>query len=306
MRYIADHAGGEFVRTAAQERHWRESLAAAEILWDFPPRPADLAFCKRLKWIQTTSTGVGRRVLALGLQNANVLVTTARGVHAGPLAEFVLLALLLHVKRLRHLEADQRAHRWVRYCGDELAAKTLLTIGAGDLARGTARIARALGMRVLALARDPAKSREHADLFDAILPIASLHQALPDADAVVVTVPHTAETEHLIDRSAFAAMKSGVVFINIARGTIIDEPALIAALRSGHIGFAALDVATVEPLPPKSPLWDLPNVLISPHSASTVAAENTRITEIFCFNLARFLAGDIAGTKNRLDMGLLY
>jgi phosphoglycerate dehydrogenase-like enzyme len=305
-RYVADHEGAPFVRSADQERRWKQGLAAAEILWDMPPSAEDLSHCKQLKWIQTTSTGVGRKVLKLGLADSNVIVTTARGVHAGPLAEFVFLALLLHVKRLRHLDAEQRAHRWQRYCGEELAGRTLVAVGAGDLARGAARVARAFGMRVVAVARDPAKARAHRELFDEVVPVAALREALAAADAVVVTVPHTEETEHLIDAPAFAAMKRGVAFVNIARGIVIDEEALIACLRSGQVGFAALDVATKEPLPPESALWDMPNVLISPHSASTVRAENARIADIFRYNLGCYLRGDLAAMKNVLDKSLLY
>src|SRR5712671_3396074 len=118
---------------------------------------------------------VGQLVRTLGLQNSDILITTARGVHAGPLAEFVFMALLAHFRGLRHLDAEQRAHRWTRYCGEEVAGRTIATIGAGDLARGVATVARALGMRVLAVARDPARPRRHGDLFDAVHGVADLH-----------------------------------------------------------------------------------------------------------------------------------
>jgi len=133
-----------------------------------------------------------------------------------------------------------------------------------------------------------------------------LHATLATADATVVTVPHTPETEGMIDRAAFAAMKPGSGFVNIARGAVVDEDALIEHLRDGHLGFAALDVAAVEPLAPDSPLWDMPNVLISPHSASTVPSENGKITEIFCWNLRCWLDGRIAEMRNTLDKRLMY
>ena len=161
-------------------------------------------------------------------------------------------------------------------------------------------------MRVIALARDPARGRTHNDHFDEIWPISDLHRALAMADAVVITVPHTPSTDNLIDAAAIAAMKPGIALVNIARGVIIDEDALIDALRRNHIGFAALDVVRHEPLDPTSPLWDLPNVLISPHSASTVTGENARIVDIFCHNLRCWLDGRLDGMRNILDPVLMY
>jgi phosphoglycerate dehydrogenase-like enzyme len=304
-RYIADHKGAPFTRDATQQRRWHDLLVQAEILWDLPA-PEDIAHATRLRWIQTTSTGVGQAVAQLGLRDREVLITTARGVHARPLAEFVFMALLAHWRGLRHLDAEQRAHRWERYCNEAVAGRTLVTVGAGDLARGCARVAKAFDMRVVAITRDPAKAQQHGALFDEIQPVAELHTVLATADAVVVTVPHTPATERLIGAAAFAAMRPGIAFVNIARGQVIDEAALIAALRSGRVGFAALDVATEEPLPPESPLWDLPNVLISPHSASTVTSENTAITDIFVHNLRCWMGGHVGAMRNVLDKTLMY
>jgi phosphoglycerate dehydrogenase-like enzyme len=305
-RYIADHHGAPFTRTPDQAARWHAALAAADILWDLPRHADEVALARNLKWIQTTSTGVGQSVRALGLHGPKIIITTARGVHAGPLAEFVFMALLLHFRGLRKLEAEQRAHRWIRTCNEEVAGRTITLIGAGDLARGVATIARAFDMRVIAVARDPNRPRHTAHLFDAIHGPEDLHHALALGDAVVVTVPHTAETERMIDAAAFAEMRAGTAFVNIGRGHVIDEQALITNLRTGHIGFAALDVATVEPLPPDSPLWEMPNVLISPHSASTVTTENRKIVDIFSHNLRCYIDGRIGDMKNVLDKDLLY
>lgn len=306
IRYVGDHGGAPFARDKDQERRWREALSSADILWDLPRTADDMAGATRLKWIQTTSTGVGQDVKALGVQDSDILITTARGVHAGPLAEFVFMALLAHFRGLPHLMTEQRAHRWVRYCGEEVAGKTVAVLGAGDLARGIAKIGRAFDMRVVAVARDVLKERGHAQLFDAVYPTEDLHRVLAASDAFVVAVPHTPATENMIDEAAFRAMKPGIAFVNIGRGLVVDEEALIGHLRSGHVGFACLDVTAVEPLPPESPLWDLPNVLISPHSASTVTTENNKITEIFCHNLRCFLDGRTNDMKNILDKRLMY
>lgn len=304
-RYAADHGGAPFTRSPAQAERWQMLLGEADILFDLPAAD-DLDHAPNLRWIQTTSTGVGQAAARLGLSERGILVTTARGVHARPLAEFTFMALLQHFRGLRHLHAEQFSHRWERYCGGEIAGRTLVIIGAGDLARGCAKLARAFDMRVIALARDPARARAHNDHFDQIWPISDLHRALGLADAVVITVPHTPSTDNLIDATAIAAMKPGIALVNIARGVIIDEDAMIDALRRNHIGFAGLDVVRNEPLAPTSPLWDLPNVLISPHSASTVTGENARIIDIFCHNLRCWLEGRLTVMLNVLDPALMY
>ena len=304
-RYRNDHKGAPFTRTADQRAQWLEMAGQATICWDIPGAE-ELALMDRLRWIQGTSTGIGQHAKRLNLVTRDILMTTARGVHARPLAEFVFMALLAHWRGLAHLQAEQRAHRWERYCVDEVAGKTLVILGAGDLARGTAKVAKALEMHVVAIARDPSKARDHGHLFDEVLPNTAFHAALARADAVVLTVPHTPETERMMDTAAIAAMKRGAALVNIARGQVVDEPAMIEALRTGHIGFAGLDVAEVEPLPPDSPLWDLPNVLISPHSASTVSSENAHILGIFLHNLRCWLDGNLAGMRNVLDKQRMY
>jgi phosphoglycerate dehydrogenase-like enzyme len=303
-RFPGDHTGDPFTRTPQMQRSWHEAMAAADIFWDLP-KAEDLAHVPLLRWVQTTSTGVGPSVARLGLDDG-ILVTTARGVHARPLAEFVFMALLAHFRGLAQLQDDQHAHRWPRGCSTEIAGKTLVILGAGDLARGCARLARALDMRVVAVARDPARTRAHAALFDEVAPSSALHTALRQADALVVTVPGIPGTIGMIDAAALACLPPGAALVNIGRGTVVDEAALIAALRTGHVGYAALDVTAVEPLPADSPLWDMPNVLISPHSASTVAAENQRIVAIFARNLARWQAGRLDEMENVLDRGLQY
>lgn len=304
-RYVGEHRYANPERTGDALARWRAMLGEAEILFDLPSAE-DLPFARKLRWVQTTSTGVGPSVARLGLDKTDVLVTTARGVHARPLAEFVIMSLLVHFRGLRHLDAEQRAHGWVRYCGEGVAGRTLVLLGAGDLARGTALVARALDMHVIALARDAARARAHNDVFHEILPVSALHAALARADALVITVPHTKDTERLIDDAALRACKPGIAIVNIGRGVVIEEPALIDHLRSGQVGFAALDVTTVEPLAADSPLWDMPNVLISPHSASTVRGENAAITDIFLHNLRCWLDGRLGEMRNVLDKQLLY
>lgn len=310
-RYIADHKGVEgFQRSDAQEQQWRQSLAQANILWDFPLTSgghADgLSFAPNVRWVQTTSSGVGQLIKGLGLQDSDILVTTARGVHAGPLAEFVFMALLVHYRNLNHLR-DEKDHRhWARYCGDGLEGKTLAVIGAGRVGRRVIEMGRAFGMHTIFLGRAGGTATVDDIGADQMYPPNEIHALLARSDAVVLSTPHTPETENLIDDAAIAAMKRGSVLVNVARGAVVDEPALVAALETGHIGLAALDVFAVEPLPGDSRLWDLPNVLISPHSASTVARENELITDIFCRNLERYLQGRFDDMENVLDKVRMY
>jgi len=311
IRYVADHKGvSGFSRSPEQEARWRAHLQRATILWDFPAGPVDsgggLSLAPHVRWVQTTSSGVGPMVRDLGLSERDVIVTTARGVHARPLAEFTMMALLSHAKRYPFLKREQKARRWERYCGTSLAGQTLLVVGAGKVGAEVGRFAKTFGMTVLAMVRRPSDDRRAALHADEVHGLDALNEIVSRADAIVIAAPHTPTTEGMIGRSVIARMKPDVVFINIGRGQLVDEQALIEALQSGRVGLAALDVAQVEPLPAQSVLWDLPNVLISPHSASTVATENAAITEIFCQNIPLFLAGRTSEMTNVLDKAQLY
>lgn len=310
-RYQADHKGIDgFALNIEQQARWRSHLASANILWDFPSGPVEkgggLALAPNVKWVQTTSSGVGTLVHSLGLADSELIVTTARGVHAVPLAEFVMLCVLAYAKDLLRIQSDQRAHRWERYCCRDVPGGTLLVVGAGQVGAQVGKLARAFGLNVHAVVnrKDPKRAAElNADV---IYGPDELHAALAQADYVVLSTPHTPQTDKMIDARAFAAMKRGVVLVNIARGQVVDEAAMIDNLKSGHIGFAGLDVALVEPLPSTSPLWDMPNVLISPHSASTAPIENQKITDIFCHNLRAYLDGRPGDMKNVLDKQRRY
>ena len=292
-RFAADHTGRpDFRRTPEQERRFLDHLAAADVLYDvdrpLAPRLPELA--PRLRWIQFTSSGVGPFVVKNGLNRPGLLLTNAAGIHAVPLAEHVLLALLYFWKDVPARQQDQRAHVWERYAGRELRGATVLIVGMGAVGQEVARTCRANGLRTIGMRRTPVSDPAtlHADV---VVTPDRLLEVLPTVDAVVLIAPHTHETEGMIGADAIAAMKPGAVLVNIARGQLVDEPALAAALASGHLGGAALDVAAVEPLPTESPLWDLPNVLVTAHSASTVDKENERLTDLFCENLRRFLDG---------------
>jgi phosphoglycerate dehydrogenase-like enzyme len=308
LRYIGDHGDPAFRRTPEQEREWHALLREAEVLFDFPQheRFPLLELAPKLRWVQTSSAGVGPLVHRLGLQDSHLIVTTASGIHAQPLAEFVFAALLFHSKKIGQLQRDQKMKAWNRFSGNELAGQTMAIIGPGRIGREIARIARAFRMRVVALARDADPARAQALGVDQVYGRAELLTMLGEADCLVICAPQTPETVDLLGPAEMAALKPGVVFVNIGRGTIVDDAALERGLRSGQIAFAALDVFREEPLPADSPFWELPNVLINPHSASTVDAENSKLTDIFIRNLGHYLAGEIEQMAPQLDKQRMY
>ncbi len=308
-RYVADHTGSpDWKRTPEKAEEWYALLRRAHVLWDFAygEKQSPLELSPNLRWVQTTSAGVGQYVRRLGLQDSDVIVTTSSGVHARPLTEWVFAALLFHNKKIAHLQAEQRAHHWARYCATELHGQTIAIVGPGRIGRETARLGKAFGMTVWAMANDNSPERAATLGVDQLFGRDQLRQMLSGADCVVLCCPHTPDTEGMIGPEEIAAMKPGVVLVNISRGLVIDEDAMIEALRADKIGLAALDVFRTEPLPADSPLWDLPNVLINPHSASTASTENAKITDIFIHNLGHFLAGEYDQMSPVLDKKRLY
>jgi phosphoglycerate dehydrogenase-like enzyme len=305
IRYPSDHPLPTLDAPGSRER-WERLLDEAEVLFDFGPLELapSLAARPRLRWIQGTSAGVGGLVDRIGLRGSPVVVTTSSGVHARPLAEFAALAILAFAKDLPRMVRDQCDHRWERYAGDEAAGKTVCVVGLGKIGQEVARLARALDLRVVGTVRD-VRGRTAEDLHvERLLPTGDVDELLPETDVLVLSCPLTELTYHLLDARRLALLKPEAVVVNVARGQVADEPALLDALRSGRLRGAALDVFEEEPLPPDSPFWDLPNVLVSPHSASTVAAENERIVALFCENLRRYLADE--PLLNVLDKELLY
>jgi phosphoglycerate dehydrogenase-like enzyme len=307
-RYVADHGDPTWRRPAAQQAEWYALLRRAEVLWDFAAgeQLGPLALSPNLRWVQTTSAGVGPLVERLGLRESDVIVTTASGVHAQPLTEFVFAALLYHTKRLAHLQTEQRAHRWERFCAGELTGQVMAIAGPGRIGRRIADVARCFGMTVWAMARDHDPARARLLGVDRLFARAELPAMLAGADCLVLCLPHTPETDGLIGRGELAALKPGAVLVNVARGAVVDEDALVEALRAGRIAFAALDVFRTEPLPVDSPLWDLPNVLINPHSASTADTENAKLTDLFVRNLTHYLNGELDQMAPVLDKRRLY
>jgi glyoxylate/hydroxypyruvate reductase A len=289
-RYPGDHFP-PIQRSLVQSEEWAHLLSEAEVMLDVD-QPSTSQFLGRvphLRWVQSSSSGIGEWVKRLGLVQAPITVTNAAGMHARPLAEFVVFAMLYFARSWPRMAAEQRAHHWERCAIETLESKTLGIIGLGLVGRMVAALAKPLGMRVIGTRR----TRTEVDAgVDHVFASDRTRDVLAQSDYVALCVPHTPETVGLIGAEAFAAMQPGAVLINIARGSVVDEPALIDALRSGHLGGAALDVVSHEPLAPESPLWDMPNVILTPHSMSTACTENEWLVELFCDNLRRYLAGE--------------
>lgn len=289
-RYDGDHHGVARDLDEADQRRWHELLAAADVLFDFDwADPAEMPRnCPRLRWVQATSAGIGEFLLRTGLAQSDFMFTTAAGVHAVPLAEFVVMGLLYLVKNVPWLRQQQARHAWERHTTDLLAGRRLLVIGLGNVGRQIARMCGSLGVEVSGV--DPAFG-EPPEGVARLVDSGDLSSALCHTDALVLACPYTKETHHLIGFPELAAIRSGALLVNVSRGAVIDELALIEALGRGRLGGAVLDVFDHEPLPADSPLWDMPHVLISPHSASTVSGENKHIVDLFVDNLGRYLQG---------------
>jgi phosphoglycerate dehydrogenase-like enzyme len=288
-RYVADHNGRRRDLTPAQEQRWLDHLAAADVLFDFDwlAPEALTRNAPKLRWIQGTSAGIGERLRRTGLIDTNLVFTTAAGVHGSSLAEFVIMALLYFYRDVPRLQRMQAARHWQRYTNAELAGRRALVVGMGAVGRAIARRLAALDVEVWGVRRSAHGTEPEG--VARMLPFEDLARALPETDALVLACPLTEQTNRLIGAAELEALPPHAVLVNVARGEVVDEHALIEALASGRLGGAALDVVEQEPLPAESPLWDLPNVLISPHSASTVERENERIVELFVENLRRWL-----------------
>lgn len=298
-QYVADHHGPTPELSPADQQRWEDLLARAEVALDFDWQdPAALPQrAPNLKWVQATSAGIGAFIRRTGLDRSGIVATTAGGVHAVPLAEFALTGALFVVKGLPYLQRQQREHRFERYTTRQLAGMRVTVVGVGGMGSNVVRTFDAVGARVTAVGRVGGSYElpVGVELSD----VGRLDEVLPTTEVLVLCTALTPETENLISAERIALLPEGAAVVNISRGQVIDEDALIDALRSGRLGGAALDVFREEPLPAGSPLWDLENVLISPHSASTVESENATLTALFIENLARYRAGE--PLLNRFD-----
>ncbi len=278
----------EFQYCAVQADLPRE-IANADVFCGWLSRELFLA-AKALKWVQSPSSGVDRFLAIPELAQGEVILTSASGTHAGCLGDSVMGMILGHTRGILAAATAKDEHRWagreLRPRLVELTGMTMGIVGLGNVGRAVAKRAQAFDMRIVAVDRF---STTKPDYVTSLRGLEALPELLAEADFVVLTVPYTAETHMLIGARELAQMKPGAFLVGISRGGIIDEAALAEALKSGRLAAAALDVFSEEPLPTTSELWDLPNLIMTPHIAGGTQYEGQYICEIFSENVGRFL-----------------
>ncbi len=259
----------------------------------------------RLRWLQGSGAGIDGLAPTGVLDPANgIIVTTANGIHGTTISEYVLCSMLMfnrnwpEMVRLQDKHIWPRSAGWYNLLGRELDGQTLSIIGLGSIGRKIAQLARAFGMHILATRRSTQPGESDPDV-DEIYPMDQLHAVLRRSDYIVLAVPLTKQTEHLIGEAELRVMKPNAYLVNIARGRVIDEAALIQALREHWIAGAGLDVASQEPLPEDSPLYTLPNVILTPHISGVSVHYGERLTALFADNLQRYRTGQ--PLRNRYD-----
>ncbi|MBP6853528.1 MAG: D-2-hydroxyacid dehydrogenase [Rhodoferax sp.] len=267
-------------------------IADALLIWTASRDLVQQVFAQtpRLRWVHSRSAGLDS-LLFPALVDSPVPLTNSSGVYSRSLGEFVALGVLFFAKDLHRMQRNQAAGRWAPYDVDMAEGKTMGIVGYGDIGRAAARLAKGLGMHVIALRRRPEQSQGDP-LVDEVMGNDRLHELMARSDYVVVTAPLTPDTRGLVSAQAIAAMKPGAVMINVGRGAVIDEPALIDALRQRRIRGAALDVFAQEPLPDGHPMYGLDNLLLSPHCADHTLTWIDDAMVFFTDNLERFLRGE--------------
>jgi D-2-hydroxyacid dehydrogenase (NADP+) len=287
--------------------HLMDEVPDTDIFVGFSLRPEQFLLARKLKWLHSTAAGVGQLMYA-ELRKSGIEVTNASGVHRIPMAEHILGILIALARRFPDCFRYQQQSLWAQQelwnapiRPRELRGQVLLFIGFGAIGREVAKIIRPLGMRVWAVTRS---GRAEEGLAEQVFPASKLDEVLPQADFVVLAAPETPETRKMIGPREFALMKPSAYFLNVSRGALVDEPALISALEQRKIAGAALDVASQEPLPPENPLWKLDNAFITPHMSAVSEHLWERQTDLLMENLERWFAGD--ELLNRVDLNRGY
>ena len=274
----------------------RERIPDAEVVIEHGITDDLLARADSLEWLQSLSAGVDRYDLD-ALAERDVILTNVSGVHANPIAEHVLALALAFERRLSRAMEQQRDREWRRFPAGELRGSTLGVVGVGAIGGRVAELASAVGMDVLGVKRDTAT---YNDAVDEIHPTEELHTVLGQSDYVVLACPLTEETEGMIGAEELASIGPDGVLINVARGAVVDQEALVTQVQEGYLGGAALDVTDPEPLPRESPLWDSSDVILTPHMAGGSPEFPYRCAEVFVENYRRYVEGEVDAMRNRV------
>jgi phosphoglycerate dehydrogenase-like enzyme len=290
------------LRAPALSTEQLDAFGRAEIVFTLDV-PMDLpALAPRLRWVQCIGSGVGQYVAAR-LPEGGIVLTNGAGIASAPIAEWVVARTLQIVKRLPEHDANARERIWKLALGGHLAGRTVAIVGLGAIGRDAARRFRAFGVHLLGMRRRFTPGDVDPDV-DELFGTDSIAEVVARADVVVLSAPGSDDNENLFDDAMFAAMPGGSIFVNVARGTLVDEAALVRALERGHLAGAAIDVARREPLPSDDPLWSAPNLLVSPHSSASGERYAERAFDLFCDNLGRYVAGE--PLRNIVDLANGY
>lgn len=285
-KIIVDIAENAAVTVVQRNKATEEMLAKAEIIFGLP-KPADLIKAKNLRWLQLASAGADRYINKNLYANKDIILTNSSGVYGIPIAEHVFAMILSFNRNLQDYALLKKEKRWNMIPETrEFYGSTVSVIGLGDIGREVAKRAKAWGAKVLAVKRNPSPK---PDYVDELYLTEEINEVIKQSDYIVLTLPATDKTRGILTEERLRIMKPDAFLVNIGRGELVDQEALIKALRNNWIGGAGLDVMTPEPLPEDSPLWDLPNVIITQHSSGLSKKNNDRRMEIFTDNLKRYL-----------------
>jgi phosphoglycerate dehydrogenase-like enzyme len=307
-RFTNDHAGDARVWSDAERAAWYDAVGRADVIFGYPGESTAglidlLAHGPQIRYVQGTSAGMGAHIRRAAF-GADVLervaFASAAGVHAGMLAEFAFYGLLALRKDAHRLVRIRAERVWEHYVMGELEGSTIAVLGLGQIGRAVAVRARAFGMHVIGVTRTGAPD----PLVDECVPTSALLGLAERCDALVITLPITERTTKLVSPAVIAALPRHAIVVNVGRGGVADQDALIAALQQRRLHGAVLDVFTEEPLPDDNPLWSLDNVVFAPHTAALSAHENARIVALFCENLRRFARGE--PLRNRVNLTEFY
>lgn len=276
--------------TTAQRLSGDLASADALFVWDFLSTAVEGAWpaADRLRWVHIASAGVDR-LLFPQLRDSPVVLTNSRGIFEGPIAEYVLGLVIAFAKDFVTTVDDQRKHRWHHRETERIAKRNTLVIGTGPIGRATARLLRAAGLRVEGIGRRAVPDDPD---FGTVFDMSRLTERLGRADFVVAVAPLTEQTRGMFNRDTFAAMRPTARFINVGRGQLVVTDDLVKAIEDGTIAGAALDVFETEPLWESSPLWSMPNVLVSPHMSGDVIGWRSALAELFVANFRRWQANE--------------
>jgi phosphoglycerate dehydrogenase-like enzyme len=293
---LADRLGHDPVVRARTPAETAGRFGTAEAVMTNALREEWLTDADSLVWVQTVSSGVDRLPLE-GLRDRGVVLTNAAGIHAEPVGEQVLGYMLAFERGLTVGFRRQADGVWETFAGGELRGKTVGVVGLGAIGSRVAELAAAFGTTVVGTKRDPTDAPA---VVDEVYPPDGLHEVIGRADYLVLACPLTDETRGLVGQAELELLGEEAVLVNVARGEVVDETALTRALQSHTIGGAALDVFETEPLPADSPLWDLSNVIVTPHMAGSSPHAADRLVDIVADNYEAFAAGDRAAMRNRV------